>query len=70
MSRSTTDPERLAFTISETARALGISRDAAYQAAARGELPTIRLGGRILVSRDALERLLSIEQRQGSEATA
>ncbi len=37
------------ITISEAARILGISRSAAYRAAARGELPTIRIGRRLLV---------------------
>lgn len=37
------------MTISEVAVLLGISRSAAYRAADRGEIPTIRIGGRLLV---------------------
>ena len=37
------------LTIPETARLLGISRSAAYRAAACGEIPTIRIGRRLLV---------------------
>ena len=49
---------RLVLTVPEVARALRISRASAYQAARTGELPTIRLGRRILVPRAALEKLV------------
>jgi excisionase family DNA binding protein len=45
-------------TLSEVARLLRISRGSAYEAAKRKEIPTIRIGRRILVPVDALERLL------------
>ena len=38
---------------------LGMSAAAVYLAAARNEIPTIRVGKRILVPREALDRLLS-----------
>ena len=37
---------------------MGVSKNVAYEAARRGEIPSIRLGGRILVPRAALEQLL------------
>jgi excisionase family DNA binding protein len=37
---------------------LGISRNKAYEAARRGEIPTIRIGHRILVPAAAFERML------------
>ena len=37
---------------------LGISRSAAYRAAARGEIPTIRIGGRLLVPTAKLYAML------------
>jgi excisionase family DNA binding protein len=46
-------------TLSEVAAILRISRGSAYEAAKRKEIPTIRIGRRILVPSDALERLLS-----------
>lgn len=49
------------MTVPEAARVLGIGRDAAYRAAARGDLPTLRVGRRILVPVAALERLLGIQ---------
>ena len=53
-------PEERAETIEvpEAARRLGISRALAYRAAAHGELPVIRIGGRILVLRAPFEKLL------------
>ena len=38
---------------------LGIGRNAAYAAAQRGEIPTIKIGRRLLVPRAALDKLLS-----------
>lgn len=48
------------LTVPEAGYLLGISRGSAYEAARRGELPTIRLGRRLLVPRGALDRLLDI----------
>ena len=50
--------ERKTQTIAETARALGIGINQAYEAAKRGEIPTIKIGKRILVPVAALERKL------------
>jgi len=46
-------------TLSEVAALLRISRGSAYEAAKRKEIPTIRIGRRLLVPSDALERMLS-----------
>jgi hypothetical protein len=45
----------------------GLGRNASYEAARRGELPTIKIGSRLFVSVVALERMLSEGQngRQG-----
>ena len=40
---------RTTITVTEAAKVLGISRTAAYEAARRGELPTRRLGHRLVV---------------------
>ncbi len=42
-------------------QALGLGRSATYAAAERGEIPTIRVGGRILVPTAALRRLLHLD---------
>lgn len=52
---------KLILTIDEAAEVLRISRQSAYEAARRGEIPTIRLGRRILVPRRALEKLIGAE---------
>ena len=52
--------ERATYDVPRVAKLLGISRTTAYQLAAAGELPGVfRLGRRLLVSRVALERVLS-----------
>ena len=49
---------RLVLTVAEAAELLGISRTHGYELVARGELPSLRLGRRIVVPRRALERLV------------
>jgi excisionase family DNA binding protein len=51
--------ERLTLTIDEAARALGISRNSAFSAAHRGQIPTIKIGRRLLVPKVAFERMLA-----------
>ena len=46
-------------TLNEVAALLRISRGSAYEAAKRGEIPTIKIGRRLLVPSDALEKMLS-----------
>jgi excisionase family DNA binding protein len=50
--------ERLTVTVEEAARVLGISRAFAYVLVKNEELPSVRLGRRVVVPRRALERLL------------
>lgn len=51
---------RRTITIDEIAQRLGISRNSAYEAARRGEIPTIKIGRLILVPEAAFERLLDV----------
>jgi excisionase family DNA binding protein len=53
--------QKLVLSVTEAAEILGISRDLAYDLTARGELPSLRLGRRILVPRRALLALLDTE---------
>jgi excisionase family DNA binding protein len=48
-----------AVTVEEAAKILGIGRSLAYSGAARGEIPTIRIGKRMLVPLAALDCLLA-----------
>jgi excisionase family DNA binding protein len=59
MGRKENGHEGRVKTVDEVASLLRISRGSAYEAAKRGEIPTIRIGRRLLVPSDALERLLS-----------
>ena len=52
--------ERLTLTVEEAAEALGIGRTLAYDAVRRGEIPTVRLGRRLLVPQSALDQFLGI----------
>lgn len=54
-----TTVNRRTLTVPEAAEALGLSRNSAYAAARSGDLPTIRIGRRLLVPVDALERKLA-----------
>jgi excisionase family DNA binding protein len=58
------DTPRETLTVPEAARALGISRNSAYEAVRRGELGAVRLGRRLVVPRAALSRLLENPTRQ------
>ena len=53
------DEERLVWTVEEAGRLLGISRAHAYELVARGELPHLRLGRRVVVPKHAIEVLLA-----------
>ena len=50
--------DRLTYTVTEAAVLLGISRTTAYECVRRGEIPSLTLGRRVVISRVALERLL------------
>jgi excisionase family DNA binding protein len=50
--------DRLVFSVEEAAYLLNISRALAYELVARGEIPSIRLGRRIVIPRRQLEVLL------------
>lgn len=60
------DNDRLTLTVEEAARLLGISRALAYELVARGEVPGIRLGRRIVVPRRALDTLLDTATTEAS----
>lgn len=62
--------ERATLTIAEAAQALGCSRGLAYKLAARGELPVLRLGRKLVVPRKRFEELLVGEVIAISERVA
>jgi len=52
------DGERLTLTVKETQIILGLSRSLVYQAIETGEIPSVRVGRRILIPKAALFRFL------------
>lgn len=50
--------DRLAYTVTETAQALGIGRTVAYDLIRRGEIPHVRIGRSIRIPRASLDAWL------------
>ncbi len=55
--------ERQTFTIEEARAILGLGRNATYEGVRSGEIPAVRIGGRWLVPKASLERLLRVQVR-------
>ncbi len=60
--------ERPTVSVPEAGEFLGIGRATAYEAAKAGDLPTIRLGKRLVVPTAALRRMLGLDTRAGEAA--
>lgn len=50
------------LTVEQTAKLLGISRGLAFTAVRAGDIPSIRIGRRILVPRDRLRQMLGLDE--------
>jgi Helix-turn-helix domain len=48
------------FNVPEVAKILNLGTWAAWQAVWKGEIPSIKIGGRVIIPRQAIERLLSV----------
>lgn len=57
---SSGNPLRDTLTVAETARRLGIGKNACYEAVRSGQIPAIRICKRIVVPRAALDRMLGV----------
>lgn len=57
---------RITLTVEEVASLLGLGRTAAYEAARRGDIPTRKLGRRVLVPVPAFQAWLGISGDNGS----
>jgi excisionase family DNA binding protein len=53
------DKYKASMTVRDVAKVLGIGDEATYAAVRAGEIPSIRIGRRIIVPRAALEKFLS-----------
>ena len=49
---------RRTYTVPEVAEMLGISRSTAYECVRRGEIPSLKLAGRVVIPRMAFEAFL------------
>ena len=58
--------EQETMSVEQAAVRLGIGRRLAYEAAKRGELPVIRIGSRIRVSKVGLDEMLKGEKTPAS----
>lgn len=56
--RTESTVQRRTYTVTEAAQILGISRSSAYLAVRRGEIASVRIGGRVVVSRATIDELL------------
>lgn len=54
-----TRTKRLTMSITEAAEKLGIGRNQGYEAARSGQIPTIKIGKRLLVPVTAFENMLN-----------
>ncbi len=61
------EPKRSTMTVKEAAKRLGIGRDQGYAAAHLGQIPTIKIGKRLLVPVVAFENMLA---NAGTEKSA
>lgn len=53
--------ERTTLSVEEAGRVLGLGRSGAYDAARRGDIPVLRIGGRLRVPAPALLRMLEAD---------
>lgn len=51
--------ERLTYSVREAAELLGLSKNSAYQACLKGEIPHLKIGKRILIPVAQLDRMLN-----------
>lgn len=56
------------MSVEEAGRWLGISRNSAYEAVKRGEIPTIKIGRLLLVPVAPFERMLGLSVSTSAEA--
>ena len=58
--------EKLVYTVEKAGALLGLGRSGAYEAVRRGDIPTIRIGRRLLIPKVALDRMLADAGQQAN----
>jgi excisionase family DNA binding protein len=61
--------ERETLTVEEAGRVLGLGRNKAYEAVSDGSIPSLRFGGRIVIPRQAIDRLLATSNQPDGSST-
>ncbi len=61
--------DRFVYTVPEAGRLLGLGRNAAYDAAKRGDIPTIRIGRLLRVPKGPFHRLVGVDASSTSAGT-
>jgi len=59
--KSPTETQKAVLTVADVIAATGLSRGAVYDAVRRREIPSVRVGRRVLIPRHAFERWLAGE---------
>jgi excisionase family DNA binding protein len=67
MSDIATRAEPATLTVEQAAALLGVSRGTAYNAVKAGEIPTVRIGRRVLVPRQRLDAMLAGEAQEAHD---
>jgi excisionase family DNA binding protein len=67
LSNNSYDQKR-ALRVNEASALYGISRSTIYKIMAEGTLRTVKIGGRRLIPRDAIESLISVDTNKGAKA--
>ena len=62
------DFEKLVMDVPEAGAKLGLTRNASYAAAKRGDIPTIRIGRLLRVPKEAFQRMLDAAGQQKKSA--
>lgn len=60
--------QRVLFRPQEVAEMLGISKATVYHLAASGQLPSVRVGKALRISREAIDRWIQDQERRTSAA--
>ena len=60
MAKNESSVTRKTYSVKETATVLGMTADAVYNAIHRGDVPHVRIGGKILIPRARLDQMLGI----------
>lgn len=61
---------QLAMSVDDAAEALGVSKDAIYKAVRRNEIPSVKVGARVLIPRRWLEQLFNESSAAVADALA